>query len=484
MSFFSVPYIVHKLGTDTYGLLMTAGIATSYLWFMDLGLGSATTKYVAEHAAREEWDEVNRILWTSLGAYLVLGSLAALALVLLTPLFVYQWLRIPPQLQHTAIGVFYVSALGFLVGMVNNVPTAIPRALHRFDVVNRIGAAVGTVQTVLTVILVAYGYSVREVVIGNLIVAGAALGMNTWIARILLPRWTTPVWSLSSFLRLIRFGSFVTVSGVVGPVLSQFEKVVLANQISMSALTYYTAPFNLVTRLSGFSGAFSSALFPLFSSLYGIGRANTNIDINMRVSRYVVLLLVIPVVFFVVFGREFLQLWIGPEFARNSTGALQILALATLVNAAAWSPFALIQASGRPDLTAKFHLTELIVHVPLTFVLVRYWGVGGAACAWFLRVVLDTALIYWAMIRLYAQNWRRWLRELSSPALGVTVASGVILGYVRAALYGRVPPAAILFGLGGLFLGLACVAMWRWGLRRDEHQILVSAFLPKREASK
>src|SRR5262249_38077614 len=156
------------------------------------------------------------------------------------------------------------------------------------------------------------------------------------------------------------------------------------------------------------------------------------------------LLLAIPVVFFLVFGREFLQFWLGPEFARNSTAALQILAVATLLNAAAWSPFTLLQASGRPDVTAKFHLAELVIHIPLTFVCVRLGGVTGAAWAWFFRVALDTALIYRAMIRLYAQDWRRWLRELLSPALGVTVASGLVLGMLRTALRGQLSPVVVL----------------------------------------
>lgn len=482
LSFVTTPYIIHKLGTDAYGLLMTVGIVTSYLWFMDLGLGAATTKYIAEHAARDEWDHVNRTFWTSLVAYVVLGGLGALTLLLITPLCVYHWLRIPAQLQKIAVDVFHLSAIGFLIGMVNNVPASVPRALQRFDIVNRISLAVGTAQTLATVILLHLGYSVREVVIGSLILAGASLVINSWVARVLLSRWSAPRWNSGAFRRLVRFGSFVTVSAVVGPFLLQFEKVILANQVSMSALTYYTAPFNLVNRLSNFSGAFSSALFPLFSSLSGTGREHTTADINLRVCRYVVLLLAIPVVFFLVFGREFLQFWLGPEFARNSTAALQILAVATLLNAAAWSPFTLLQASGRPDVTAKFHLAELVIHIPLTFVCVRLGGVTGAAWAWFFRVALDTALIYRAMIRLYAQDWRRWLRELLSPALGVTVASGLVLGMLRTALRGQLSPVVVLTGLGGPFLVVACLAIWRWGLRRDEHQILIRALLSRQEA--
>ena len=120
IALFTTPYIVHKLGMESYGLLMTVGIVTNYFWFMDLGLGQATVKYVAEHVAREEWDEVNRIFWTSFLAYAVLGILAALAIIAIAPYCVRSWLQIPPALQPTALLVFHLSSLGFVAGMINN----------------------------------------------------------------------------------------------------------------------------------------------------------------------------------------------------------------------------------------------------------------------------------------------------------------------------------------------------------------------------
>ena len=123
----TTPYIVHKLGSDAYGLLMTVGIVTNYFWFMDLGLGQATVKYVAEHAARKEWDEVNRVFWTSFLAYSVLGTLAALSIAAIAPLCVKHWFQIPLAFQPTALTVFYLSAIGFIAGMINNAPASIPR---------------------------------------------------------------------------------------------------------------------------------------------------------------------------------------------------------------------------------------------------------------------------------------------------------------------------------------------------------------------
>jgi len=475
LAFFTTPYIVHKLGTDAYGLLMTVGVVTNYLWFMDLGLGGASVKYIAEHAARREWDEVRRILWSSWIAYLFLGTLAATALVLITPLAVHRLFRIPAELQESAVAVFHLSALGFLVGMLTNAPAAIPRALQRFDIVNRIAILVGTLQTLLTVGLLALGYSIRAVVAGNLAVAVLSLGIHIGVARRLFPHWGRPRLDAAILRRLTRFGGWLTVSSLAGPILVHFEKVMLAHQISTAAVAYYTVPYSLTSRFWIISGAFSASLFPLFSSLHGSGLHATTVDLNLRVTRVVVLLLLAPVIFFVVLGREFLQLWMGPDFAVRSTGALQILAIAILVNAVAWSPCVMLQATGRPDLTAKFHLAELLVHFPLTVVFVRLWGVTGAALAWFFRVALDTSLIYGAAVRLYHLDWRSWVRVIASPATGIMATTGVVLGLSRKLVPVDWSPVQTLMIVGGVSMIIAGISLWRWGLRGGEYRLLLQA---------
>lgn len=50
---------------------------------------------------------------------------------------------------------------------------------------------------------------------------------------------------------------------------------------------------------------------------------------------------------------EGLMLWLGSEFADNSTLVLQLLAVGVFINSLAHVPSGLEQGAGRPDLTAK-----------------------------------------------------------------------------------------------------------------------------------
>ncbi len=95
----------------------------------------------------------------------------------------------------------------------------------------------------------------------------------------------------------------------------------------------------------------------------------------------------------ILLGKEGLGLWLGDEFARQSTGPLQWLTFGVFLNSLATIPFVLIQAAGRPDLTAKFHMVELVVYAPLLWLLIGRYGIEGAAIAWATRTGMDAAFL-------------------------------------------------------------------------------------------
>ena len=61
-----IPYIIKGLGTDRFGLLGIIWIVFGYFSLMDLGLGRATTKFLAEWLAKGESARISEMVWSSL----------------------------------------------------------------------------------------------------------------------------------------------------------------------------------------------------------------------------------------------------------------------------------------------------------------------------------------------------------------------------------------------------------------------------------
>ena len=64
----ALPFIVRGLGTDRFGLLSLAWVILGYFTIFDLGLGRATTKYVAEALGKDEGDQIPEIVKSSRGS--------------------------------------------------------------------------------------------------------------------------------------------------------------------------------------------------------------------------------------------------------------------------------------------------------------------------------------------------------------------------------------------------------------------------------
>ena len=123
-----------------------------------------------------------------------------------------------------------------------------------------------------------------------------------------------------------------------------------------------------------------------------------------------------------IFAKQLLTLWLGHSFAIPVLPIFQLMVVGIFVNSTAHVPYALLQAFGRSDLTAKLHLLELPFFIGLLIWAVSNWGVYGAALAWTLRVVLDTGMLYgWAVFLQHGQ------RTVLIQALGLGVISSCVL---------------------------------------------------------
>jgi O-antigen/teichoic acid export membrane protein len=191
---------------------------------------------------------------------------------------------------------------------------------------------------------------------------------------------------------LFRFGGWVTASAVLNPLLASLDRFVVGALLSVRAVAFYATPFEAVRQLRVVSGAFSSVLFPAFAATVGSHRARAE-RLFRRGSRGA-LLAMFPVAFTcALFAPEILDVWVGEEFARNSTGVMQWLTAGILVNTVAMVAFGMVQ-SVRPDLIVKIYLVELPLYVLAFYGLISAFGVEGAAMAWTARVSLDAALLF------------------------------------------------------------------------------------------
>lgn len=427
LAFASSPYIVHHLGVDLYGVLLLVGLTTNYFAAAELGLGQASIKFIADTHARQDWNGLSRVFWTAVITYLAISTIAALVLMAVTPWLVHL-LRVPTASVAITEQVLYLAAMGLIVSMMSSIVSSVPRALERFDLFSFVGIVVGIGQVTTNVLLLHFGYSLRAMIMAGMSIQVIVLVVYAHMVKKLLPRIGKPQWDRSSLRQLLDFGTWVTVSQGVGPILAHIEKFILGSLSTIAAVTFYTVPYNLSSSVNAIPAAISTVLFPAFSRLAAEQDARRTTDLLLRSTKYLFMGVLPLAVVLAVFSRNFLDAWMGAEFAAHSAIVLRILVSAAVIYAVSVPSCQVLQALGRPDVPAKFQLFEVCIHVPLCFFLIKRYGIVGAGVAWAVRVLLDTLLLTVSCSRVMGLAYHAFLyRTLFRTGMAAVCLSPAIL---------------------------------------------------------
>jgi O-antigen/teichoic acid export membrane protein len=430
----TIPYLANRMGSEAFGLLGIAWLLLSYAG--ELGFGRATTRFVAEALEERQGMSLSEIVWTNVVLQTALALIAGALLWIFAPALSERVLKIPPALVAEARSTFRLLGVGMPVVLLAAAFRGVLEASQRFDLVNRIRIPVVSATYALPVLALWLGWSLPGIVA---LLLGARL--TSVVGYFVLAGRLHPILLRPSVAgkvaaaRLLRFGGWVMVSSVVSPLLVYLDRFLLGAVMGMTAVAFYTAPYELVARTLLIPAALAGALFPAFGALsartaHSSGLAHTprsartarsGVSAGVEMRRifarsvgFVFFIVGAVAVVLILLSDWIVAVWLGGDFGAQSALALKILAVGVVFNAIAHVPLTYLQGIERADLTGMFHLVELPIHAGVAWWLISDYGVAGAASAWTLRVALDALLLFVASGRLGMAGWWRpsgWLRR-------------------------------------------------------------------------
>lgn len=418
VALFTIPLIIKGLGKERFGVLTLLWMVVGYFGLLDLGLSRALTQFVAEKLGRGDEETIPETVWTALLVMGTIGLVGTIGVCLLSPWLVHGILKIPRSLQGESLKAFYVLTLSIPIVMGSASLMGILQANQRFGLLNTVHIPMGIFTYAGPLLALLFSKSIFAVV--AVLTAGRIIACFTYLMLCfhIMPGLRHNIrLQFSELKKLISFGSWLTVTNIVNPLMAYMDRFLIGSLLSMTAVTYYSIPYEMVIKLRIIQVSLVTVLFPAFTTSFVQSQTKTAL-LFRRGTKYLFLTLFPIVLLIVTLAHEGLLLWLGAEFAQKSTFVLQCLAIGVFINGIAFLPFALIQGIGRPDITAKFHLIELPFYLLAIWGLIRY-GIEGVAIAWVLRVTID-------MVFLYSMSWR--LLAINKPIIQRMVcAMGIAL---------------------------------------------------------
>jgi len=454
------PWLLHLMGVERWGLFTLALAMVGVLGVLDLGVGPALTRSLSERMATNTPAEQADLVRAGLAALSMVAVLGAAGLWLALPWLVADGLNIPPTLQAEALAAMRVLTCAIPLVVLNAALWGVLAAYQRFAAANLVTVPVNLFYYLGPVLALLLWDSLVGVMLALVACRLANTLSYIWLVRRDLPG----LWSAWPRLRLaaplLRLGGWITFASLIGQALLYADRFLIGALLTLTAVAHYATPLDLVVRMWILPVAVSQALLPAMAS--GFASLPVATAALLRRGGLLILIGVFPAcAVLVAASHEVLRLWLGAGFADGGAPVLRILAIGILFSCLAYAPNALLEAIGRPDVTARFVLGQAVVFLPLSALFLVTGGVEGAAIAWALRVAIDALGKLYFAARLYPPAAAA-ARGLMLPMLG----AGLVL--LALALAPGWNWKAAVFALGSAALALL---LWR-ALLPDERQAL------------
>lgn len=381
VGFLLTPFILHHLGDEEFGLWVLVVTVTGYYGFIDAGVRSSILRYVSKSHATGDEVGVKKILATSFYYYL-----AGCFLITLLTLFTLPWLPRFFSIHGPTVQSF--RALFLLAGLIQGVTLPLNvfigslEASARFDQVylTRIFGIV--LRVVVVVVALHRGAGLfglgAAVLLSNLAsyVITVPLAFRAVSEFSIHPRW----FDRKMLRRMTGYGAITLTTGIGLQLRTYMYPVIIARFLSAAAVTFFSLPMKLLSfPLEGLS-TMTEIVNPVSSHL----EAKQDFAQLRRVillSVQTAFLIFIPMsVFLIVFGKELLSVWVGPQYV-TAFPLLVILTLGLGVSGTLSSVQSMLFGMEKHKGIMWFRLGEGVAMLVLGIAMIRLWGLLGYALA-------------------------------------------------------------------------------------------------------
>ncbi|MCF6182103.1 oligosaccharide flippase family protein [Lutibacter sp.] len=432
-SFFLTPLMLMVFGTNEFGVYKLALSITSYFALADLGLNNAIVRYVAEYRTNKDKESESKFVGFVAFIFLIIGGI-----VLLLGSIIYSYI---PQIFENSFSIteinllkklFFLIAITGTVMLYVNLALGLLKTYEKFAVINIIKIVKTFVRTGLIVILLLSGYKSFEIVLVDTIVMVLVFIFTSYYClKILNVTINFKGFNIRYSKKIFSYSIIVFVDAVAFHFLMAVDSFVIGIYISSKAIAIYAIGTLLSSLFFSFSIIISEVLMPSVVSQVTQGASNTELtNYAIKIARIKSILLSLPIIGFVFFGKQFINLWVGPEFWIAYYIALLVL-IPQMISALMDVPLYIMWAKNKHKIKSFVSLGISILNVVLTVVLVKKYGIIGAAystCFALLSVYLIfNSILYHKILKL---DMIRFIKETFSNKLWLGLMIASLLAYL------------------------------------------------------
>jgi O-antigen/teichoic acid export membrane protein len=447
------PYMLRMMGQSEYGLYSLVASVIAYLTILDLGFGNAVVRYTAKYRAEGKTQEQYTLFGMLMRIYIVISLLSIIAGWVLynntDALFSRTMTAEELSKAGTMIAILVFNlAVTFPFSLFGSIITA----YEDFVFAKLIQIVRIILSTVTMIVLLHEGYRAIGMVVVTTVFNVLSLLVNLIYARYKIGariKFGRIDWSL--FREISTFSFWVFLNAIMDRIYWGTGQFILGAVSGTVAVAVYSVAITIKEMYFSFSTAVSNVFLPRVTGMVAKKAGDREIsDLFIRTGRIQYIVLAFILTGFIIFGRQFIILWAGPDYEGSYTITL-LFFIPTTVPLVQNLAISILQARNR----MKFRSLVLIVISLLSIVSSVCLGkaYGAMGVAWSLAAVVTLGHII--ILNIYYNRkhgidiiafWRE-ISRMSLCPLVVGAVAWLVVGYFQLDTVPKLAFGVIVFAM-------------------------------------
>ena len=473
------PYMLRMMGQSEYGLYSLVASVIAYLTVLDLGFGNAIVRYTAKFRAEKKTEEQYEMFGMFFLLYLVIGIIAfgiGLGLYFNVGTLFGDTMTAVELDRARIMMLLLVANLAFTFPM--SIWGSIIQAYEDFVFQKSLNIFRIILNTAVMICLLHFGYKAVAMVVVQTIFNVLTLVLNFIYCRRKLNihiyfRFKHFHWG---FLKEVAIYSFwIFLNAIMDRVYWSTGQFVLGAMVGTAAVAVFAIAIQLEGMYMQFSTAISSVFLPKVTAMVATNRSRKEIsDLFIRTGRMQYIVLAYILSGFIIFGRQFIELWAGADYSDAYIISLLFfipLTVPLIQNLG----ITILQARNEMKFRSVLYIIIALVSLAMQIVLTRYFGGIGCAMGVSGALVVGQILIMNVYYRrrqdLDIKTFWKEISKMSIIPIVLIFSSMLVIRHFFA-----------LDSWGKLILGIAAFSLvyiplfFRFSMTDDERNLFISMF--------
>lgn len=421
ISIIYTPIMLNLLGQSEYGIYSLSSSLVGYFAVLNFGLGNAVIRYTAKYKALEDEKACSSLYGMFLIMYGVLGAIVLVGGMLLT--------LNSHKFFPNSLSINELSKLKILMGvMVINISVSIGLGIfsvivlaHEKFVFEKIISLVSTIIIpiiVLPILILGYG-SIAMVITTTTINFIAILSNMYYCFKVLKIKITFKKVEISLLKEILVFSFYIFLNLVIGKIYWSTDQIILGIYTGTVSVAVYTIGSSFMGYFSGFAAAISNVFLSKVTIMVTKSASDNELsDLFIRVGRVQYIIISFILSGFIVFGKEFIYLWVGLEYSDSFIIAIIIL-IPSIIPLIQSMGGVIIQAKNLQKFKSIVYFLIAIANIFASIIFVQIWGAIGCAVATAIAFIIGNIIImnvyYWNKLKINIKEFWRNILHMSMP---------------------------------------------------------------------